>query len=254
VNEQTRAALAAEAKQEVMKIAALTDRGQLTKVQGMYSHHRGRVAALVDTLSALAPAPPGEAAELVGGEWEVLYCSQQLFRASPFFMAIEEAYNDTAKSELFFRLHELQTHSFGLSTVGRVYQRIDLDKGIMESEFDTVIFRETVVPLVGFWKLLPTFGGRICSTARDVSLSPTGTLSLTLDTTDLRPAPGLALMPLLGKAVAGLDPFPTAAVWELLPWNRGKPTASSEVVYVDGEMRVMRSGDVLTVYVRPTPE
>lgn len=42
------------------------------------------------------------------GKWELVYASVELFRSSPFFLAIEEAFNDKAKSELFFKLHLLQ--------------------------------------------------------------------------------------------------------------------------------------------------
>lgn len=51
-----------------------------------------------------------------------VYATAQLFRSSPFFLAIQAAYNDTAKSELFFKLHELQTCSWGVSEIGRVAQ------------------------------------------------------------------------------------------------------------------------------------
>jgi hypothetical protein len=43
--------------------------------------------------------------------------------------------------------------------VGRVAQRIDAAAGTLSSEFDTSIFSLTAIPVLGFWKLLPTFGG-----------------------------------------------------------------------------------------------
>lgn len=51
-----------------------------------------------------------------------VYSTRQLFRSSPFFQAIAKAYNDEEKSELFFKLHELQTCSWGASQIGRVAQ------------------------------------------------------------------------------------------------------------------------------------
>ena len=50
-----------------------------------------------------------------------------IFRSSPFFLAIQQAYaNDGVpeKAELFFKLHELQTCSWGASKIGRVAQTI----------------------------------------------------------------------------------------------------------------------------------
>ena len=41
------------------------------------------------------------------------------------------------KAELFFRLHELQTCSWGVSKIGRVAQTIDSSSGMLYSEFDT---------------------------------------------------------------------------------------------------------------------
>lgn len=37
-----------------------------------------------------------------------MYASVELFRSSPFFLAIEDAFADRTKSDLFFRLHFLQ--------------------------------------------------------------------------------------------------------------------------------------------------
>ena len=63
------------------------------------------------------------------------------------------------KANLFFKLHELQTCSWGTSKIGRVAQRIDSKAGYLYSEFDTSIFSLTVIPILGWFKLLPTFGG-----------------------------------------------------------------------------------------------
>ena len=63
------------------------------------------------------------------------------------------------KANLFFKLHELQTCSWGVSKIGRVAQRIDSQTGYLYSEFDTSIFSLTVIPILGWFKLLPTFGG-----------------------------------------------------------------------------------------------
>ena len=87
-----------------------------------------------------------------------------IFRSSPFFLAIQDAYANVGapeKAELFFKLHELQVLSWGVSKVGRVAQYINATEGMLYSEFDTSIFSLTVVPFLGWGKLLPTFGGCI---------------------------------------------------------------------------------------------
>ena len=59
------------------------------------------------------------------GEWELVLSTvpHGIFRSSPFFLAIQEAYKiggQADKAELFFKLHELQTCSWGASKV-RIY-------------------------------------------------------------------------------------------------------------------------------------
>ena len=66
--------------------------------------------------------------------------------------------------------------SWGVSKVGRVAQRIDPTKGYLYSEFDTSLFSLTVIPILGWFKLLPTFGG--CVVTAHVRGQPTGLLKL----------------------------------------------------------------------------
>ncbi len=116
------------------------------------------------------------------------------------------------QSELFFKLHELQTCSWGVSQIGRVAQvggsdvtifhvnhvhtsrprvrwfcfsipspphhhthihtqnsqSINLQEGELLSEFDSILFSLTTIPILGWFKLLPTFGGRVISIADGV--------------------------------------------------------------------------------------
>merc|ERR1719230_1833259 len=102
--------------------------------------------------------------EAIDGEWELVISTvpHGIFRSSPFFLAIQQAYADAGtpeKAQLFFKLHELQTMSWGVSKIGRVAQTIHASEGRLDSEFDTNIFALTVIPIFGWWKLLPTFGG-----------------------------------------------------------------------------------------------
>jgi hypothetical protein len=94
------------------------------------------------------------------------------------------------KATLFFKLHELQTCSWGASKIGRVAQRIDPELGYLYSEFDTSIFSLTVIPILGFWKLLPTFGGCVV-TASKAEMQEGGKLQMEVDYTTSRPVEGL---------------------------------------------------------------
>ena len=94
------------------------------------------------------------------------------------------------KAELFFKLHELQTMSWGASKIGRVAQTIDPENGMLYSEFDTQIFSLTAIPIIGFWKLLPTFGGCVV-TASKMNINENA-LNLEVEYTTAKPVEGLS--------------------------------------------------------------
>jgi hypothetical protein len=194
----------------------------------------------------------------IGGEWELIFTTVKhgIFRSSPFFLAVQEAfeYSDekTAfgqdKATLFFKLHELQTCSWGVSKIGRVAQRIDPTTGYLYSEFDTSIFALTVIPILGWFKLLPTFGGCVI-TASKATVREGGVLEMEVDYTTSRPVPGLSG---LGEWIWSIK-VPVGFVWKLLPWNKGRSANCSVTVkYVDEDFRIVedKSGD-LFVYSRP---
>jgi len=146
--------------------------------------------------------------------------------------------------------------SWGLSTVGRVAQTIDVEKGRFESSFDTTIFGLTVIPLLGWFKLLPTFGGRVVTEADAVVLEDDGTLRMELQRTRVITAPGVPRIPLVDGIFMDRW-YPVSSVWKLLPWNGGPfegraPTCSVQTVYVDEQMRISRDGaGAVFIYTRP---
>ena len=159
--------------------------------------------------------------------------------------------NGEPKANLFFRLHELQTCSWGVSKVGRVAQRIDPEKGYLYSEFDTSIFSLTVIPILGWFKLLPTFGGCVV-TASKCEMKEDGKLEMEVDYTTFRKVPGLEGLPLLGVYIWKLS-VPVGALWKLLPWNKGRAATCSVVVkYLDKDFRIVQDIDgEYFVYTRP---
>ena len=158
-----------EIKKKIYQIAAITDRGQrLNKlIAPLYQEKLKEMEKLIKSLENFNMEV---SEEKLSGEWELIYSTVELFRSSPFFLAIEKALNDEFKSNLFFKLHQLQVGSFGLSTVGRIAQNIDFDKKEFLSTFDTTIFGLTTIPILGWFKLLPTFGGRVITLADDLIL------------------------------------------------------------------------------------
>ena len=159
-----------EIKKKIYQIAAITDRGQrLNKlIAPMYQEKLKEMEKLIKSLENFNMKV---SEEKLSGEWELIYSTVELFRSSPFFLAIEKALNDEYKSNLFFKLHQLQVGSFGLSTIGRIAQKIDFEKKEFISTFDTIIFGLTTIPILGWFKLLPTFGGRVITLADELNLN-----------------------------------------------------------------------------------
>eukprot|EP00607_Mallomonas_marina_P008231 CAMPEP_0182416870 /NCGR_PEP_ID=MMETSP1167-20130531/1247_1 /TAXON_ID=2988 /ORGANISM="Mallomonas Sp, Strain CCMP3275" /LENGTH=213 /DNA_ID=CAMNT_0024590003 /DNA_START=254 /DNA_END=892 /DNA_ORIENTATION=+ len=161
-------------KGQILQLGAALDRGQAyNPTSGEYYKDRMDVAIQkVKELISQSPVLPSSL-DALDGEWELVFSSvpHGIFRSSPFFLAIQEAYakegpEGADKAQLFFKLHELQTCSWGASKVGRVAQYFNSTTGTMASEFDTSIFSMTVIPVFGWFKLLPTFGGCVITMSK----------------------------------------------------------------------------------------
>ena len=239
-----------ELKKHIYQIAAVTDRGQrLNKlIAPMYQEKLKEMDALIKSLESFKSEV---SEEMLSGEWELIYSTVELFRSSPFFLAIEKALNDEFKSNLFFKLHQLQVGSFGLSTIGRIAQNIDFQKKQFISTFDTTIFGLTTIPILGWFKLLPTFGGRVITLSDELILE-NNILKMNLQKTKVSKVEGLNKIPLFSKLL--MDKwYPVKEIWEKLPWNKEHPTCEVSVIYLDQELRIMKDkyGSIF-IYTRPT--
>ena len=239
-----------EVKKKLYQISAITDRGQRLNpfVSPMYQEKLKEMEQLVNDLEKQNSEI---SEEKLSGEWELIYSTVELFRSSPFFLAIEKALNDKYKSNLFFKLHQLQVGSFGLSTIGRIAQNIDFDKKEFISTFDTIIFGLTTIPILGWFKLLPTFGGRVITLADELNLND-NILQMNLRKTKVSKVEGLNKIPIFSKLLMDRW-YPVKDVWEKLPWNKESPSCEVSIIYLDEELRVMKDiyGSTF-VYIRPT--
>ena len=239
-----------EVKKKIYQISAITDRGQRLNpfVSPMYQEKLKEMEQLVNDLEKQNSEI---SEEKLSGEWELIYSTVELFRSSPFFLAIEKALNDEYKSNLFFKLHQLQVGSFGLSTIGRIAQNIDFEKKEFISTFDTIIFGLTTIPILGWFKLLPTFGGRVITLADELNLND-NILQMNLRKTKVSKVEGLNKIPIFSKLLMDRW-YPVKEVWEKLPWNKESPSCEVSVIYLDEEIRIMKDiyGSIF-IYVRPT--
>lgn len=251
-------------KAQILQLGAALDRGQAYNptsgdyYSGTMDVARSKIRQFLDEFSKGENVPGKGDLEMISGEWELVLTTVKhgIFRSSPFFLAVQEAFGYAEESEafgedkaqLFFKLHELQTCSWGVSKVGRVAQRINPETKYIYSEFDTSIFSLTVIPILGWFKLLPTFGGCVI-TASTCEMEENGLLKMEVDYTTSRPVPGLSG---LGEWIWSIK-VPVGFVWKLLPWNKGRPASCSvNVRYVDKDFRIVedKDGD-LFVYSRP---
>ena len=226
-----------ETKKRIYQIAAMTDRGQrLNKfIAPMYQEKLKEMAELIENLTTYSL----EISEkTLSGEWELIYSNVELFRSSPFFLAIEKSLNNKFKSDLFFKLHQLQVGSFGLSTIGRVSQKIDFEKNEFISTFDTIIFGLTTIPILGWFKLLPTFGGSVITLADNLTLEG-NYLKMNLQKTKVTEVNGLNRIPFFSKLLMDRW-YPVKKVWQKLPWNKEKPSCEVLVIYIDKDLRIMK--------------
>lgn len=223
-------------KAQVLQLGAALDRGQAYNptsgayYSGVMLAAKKKIQELVSRADPEVNIPRSLAD--IQGEWELVLTTvpHGIFRSSPFFLAIQEAFEyaedgnafGEPKANLFFKLHELQTCSWGASKVGRVAQRIDPNTNYIYSEFDTSLFSLTVIPILGWFKLLPTFGGCVI-TASKCELQDGGKLDMTVDYTTSRKVPGLAG---LGEWIWSVK-VRVGFVWKLLPWNKGREAKCS---------------------------
>jgi len=208
-------------KSQILQLGAALDRGNAyNPTSGEYYKDKMDVLkSKIESLVSLSKSIPSDL-EAIAGEWELIATTvpHGIFRSSPFFLAIQEAYylgGEGDKAQLFFKLHELQTCSWGISKIGRVAQFIDTKSSLIYSEFDTSIFSLTVIPILGWFKLLPTFGGSVVTVSK-LDLSDTGRMNMQVDYTTAREVPGLQG---LGEWIWNIK-VPVGAVWRLLPWNK----------------------------------
>ena len=128
---------------------------------------------------------------------------------------------------------------------------VDFEKKEFISTFDTTIFGLTTIPILGWFKLLPTFGGRVITLASDLVLR-NNLLDMNLQKTKVSKVDGLNKIPLFSELLMDRW-YPVKEVWNKLPWNKESPNCQVSIVYLDEEMRIMQDmyGSIF-IYIRPS--
>ena len=99
-------------KLDLMKVAAMTDRGQqLWKepVYGLDAYNRDKEKEAKQIIEELCKiidlGQLDESNGINNGTWELIFATKQLFRASPFFMAISEAFEGEMRNRFSKELY-----------------------------------------------------------------------------------------------------------------------------------------------------
>lgn len=224
-------------KQELLVAVAATERGQSFAAQAS-KHKVEELACALEDLESTGRAD---------GRWALAYCSTQLFRSSPFWMAGRETCATEAEArryDLFCDLHRAATAA---GSIGAVRQLVDLSSLRLVSEFETKVAAPrrvgTVLPL--------TISGVIVSSADVVDVTD-GVLTLAMDTVEIKGS----TIPGLRSALDGPLKLDSTRVADLV---RMKPRPQFKTTYCDDTLRIARDlpDEHLFVYVKesddPTP-
>ena len=208
-----------------------------------------RVEALAASLeSARAPVT----LDAVVGRWALAYCSTQLFRSSPFWMAGRATCADGAEARRYDWFCEMHRAATMVSEIGAVRQLVSRDR--LVSEFETSV---AAFPMRVGGSMPLTITGAIVSTADVVRVdagdgAATGALALVLEQGDVE-IKGSNLPGVRQALDAGLR-LDSRAVNDALP-NVPRPQPAFATTFVDGDVRVSRDCDRnLFVYVKESDD
>lgn len=208
-------------KQDLLVAMAATDRGQAKSAL----EAKRRVEGLVESLEA-CESDKGSA----NGRWVLAYCSTQLFRSSPFWMAGRETCRDEREArryDLFCDLHRAAT---AVGSIGAVRQIVDNQTLI--SEFETTV---AAMPQRIGGALPLTVQGSIVSKADIVDTSDDGTLTLLMDTVQIKGSNIPGLRNILDSDAGTLYSRPLSQLVTQQP-----PNPQFQTTYVDDTLRIAR--------------
>jgi hypothetical protein len=158
----------ADAKRALMRIAALTNRGQTATAAELWNA-RARYAEL-ERAGGQAP---------IEGSWELLLSDVPLFRASPFFMALGKALDDfrPGAAERNLLAHQLAT---SVGQIGRVCWRVGDGTLVSEVELKVGLLPGLPVQLSGTVRTEAALGPSVPGAQLTASVRSTSVLGSAL--------------------------------------------------------------------------
>jgi hypothetical protein len=201
-------------KEKLYLLSAKSLRGSL-----MSDAERMDAAFLIENLEMMNPTYRPAMSQTVVGEWELIYTSTRVIRASPLFQVIRAAFGDNVR--LFNTVFNILKEPLKVTRVGRLTQSV--------TPVAVTSGMETEVALIPFIKTKNTI-----TSIADIAKSDDGSWELRM--TNIAVKEGiLAQFP--GIPIRAISNF-----LERIP-NFETPKAVINVTYVDQDLRIVRDQD-----------
>lgn len=237
--------LRSQLKNSLLLTAASSDRGQLASVT-----QRDEVSSLITQLTDMDNNNNIDTTTTAVGTWELVYCSTQLFRSSPFFMAGRAVCETSDQAKQYDWFCDMHRAALAISNIGKVRQIISETQ--LTSEFEVKVgaipFLSDFTPFRYSGGLPLTIDGTIVSTA-SIDTQTSTSYTLYMDTVEIKGSN----IPILRQLLPNLS-LRSRGLGDLLESNMksySNPKPIFRSVYLDGEMRIsMDQDDNVFVYAK----
>jgi hypothetical protein len=220
-------------------LGAITGRGEFAS-----KSQKQAALLLVTALEAENPTKEPALADSIQGRWELVYCSTQLFRSSPFFMAgraVCQTESDRKQYDWFCDMHR---KALAISNIGAVRQIISSDRLVSEFEVKAgaIPFLPDVIPIKYSGGIPVTIDGALVSSADWTPTTDGHGFELYVDTVEVKGSNVPGLRQLLDSGVS-LQSRKLAEVMEKNIASYSTPRVIFNTTYLDERYRISRDQD-----------
>jgi hypothetical protein len=235
----------------LQSLGAITGRGEFaTSVQ------KQAAAKTIRALEAVNPTERPITSDHIYGRWELLYCSTQLFRSSPFFMAGRAACNTDIDRDRYNWFCDMHRQALAISSIQAVRQIIR-KSGRIVSEFEV---SAGAVPFIGAKKgysggLPLVIEGALVSSADWVPAENSTAMELFMDTVEVKGSNLPILRLFLDQDSSKLYSRRLANKLERVIPSYKTPKPIFKTTYLDHSLRISRDqDDNVFVYIKTSED